>query len=120
MGRELKTYALVQFAVVLVGSVALLREAGGLPALQLLAGLFYVTLSLANIGGLLEGRSWAGVSEVVRLAVLGGAAILLLAAGAGPSLLLGGAAAFALASLAWTIRLRPLLTDPDPRAIVVM
>ena len=116
----LKRYALLQFVVVLIGAIALLRAAGELPPAEVLAGLFYVTLSLANIGGLLEGRTWAGVSEVVRLAVLGGATILLLAGGSGPAWLLAAAAAFAIGSLGWMLRLRPLLTDSDPRAIVVM
>jgi alkylglycerol monooxygenase len=120
VGRELKAYALVQFAVVLIGSLALLRSAAGLPVAETLAGLFYITLSLANIGGLLEARSWAGVSEVVRLVVLGGATVALLGSGQGPAWLLAGAAGFALLSFGWVVRLRPLLTDPDPRAIVVM
>jgi sterol desaturase/sphingolipid hydroxylase (fatty acid hydroxylase superfamily) len=117
---ELKAYGLIQFLIVLAGSLALLRAAGTLPLGQVLAGLFYITLSLGNIGGLLEARSWAGISEVVRLVVLGGAALALLASGQGPSWLLLSAAIISAASLSWVIRLRPQLTDPDPRAIVAM
>jgi alkylglycerol monooxygenase len=118
--RELKTYALVQFLVVLAAALALLRSASGLPVVEILAGLFYVTLSLGNIGGILEGRSWAGVSEAVRLVALGGATAVLLAGGHGPRGLLAAATGFALLSLVWIVRLRPALTDPDPRAVVVM
>ncbi len=116
----LKAYALIQFLVVLVASVAFLRVAGTLPALEVLAGLFYITLSLANIGGLMEARSWAGVSEVMRLLVLGGAALALLATGEGHPWWLGIAVGFAIISLAAILRLRSQLTDPDPRAVIAM
>ncbi|HTL04637.1 MAG TPA: sterol desaturase family protein [Gemmatimonadales bacterium] len=116
----LKAYALVQFVAVLIGSLALLRAAKGLSAAELLAAGFYVALSLGNIGGVLEARSWAGVSEAVRLVVLGGAVIAALAAGGAPSVLLVLLAVFAVLSLGWLLRLRPLLRDPDPRAIVAM
>ena len=116
----LKAYALVQFLVVLVASVAFLRGAGTMPLPEVLAGLFYITLSLANIGGLMEARSWAGVSEVVRLVVLGIAALVLLGAGQGPAWWLLGAAGFAMVSGVTIVRLRPQLTDSDPRAIIAM
>ncbi len=116
----LKRYALIQFVVVLGGSLVLLSVASKLPLGQMLAGLFYITLSLANIGGLMEARSWAGVSEGVRLVVLGGAALALLAAGQGQAWWLVLAVGFALVSLVTIMRLRPQLTDPDPRAIIAM
>ena len=118
--RALRGYASAQFLVVLPGSLALLQAAPRLAPAELLAGMFYVTVSLGGIGGVLEARSWAGVSEAVRLAVLGGAALVLLAAGAAPPWLLGPAAAFAAASLVWVLRLRPLLTSSDVRAVVAM
>lgn len=114
----LKAYALVQFVVVLAGSLALLGAVPRLQAAELLAGGFYVALSLGNIGGILEARSWAGVSEAVRLAVLGGAALWAGTSGASPAWLAG--TAFAAASLVWLVRLRPLLTSRDARAVVVM
>lgn len=117
---ELKAYGLIQFVIVLAGSLALLRWASTLSLAQLLAGLFYVTLSLGNIGGLLEARSWAGVSEVVRLVVLGGATLGLAASGQGSAWLLLTGSLFSTLSLLWVLRLRPQLTDPDPRAIIVM
>ncbi len=73
----LKLDAFVQFVSVVVGSVALL-----------------------------EGRSWATLSEVVRLAVLAVAAVILAVEGraAAPPLLLG--AAFAIGSAGWIVTLR--------------
>ncbi|HEV8599663.1 MAG TPA: sterol desaturase family protein [Gemmatimonadales bacterium] len=117
---ELKGYALVQFLVVLAGSLALLGAVNSLPAAEVLAGGFYIAVSLGNIGGVLEARSWAGVSEAVRLVVLGGVAALLLATGAAPEWLLVPLLLFALGSLGWILRLRGLLTSSDVRAVVVM
>jgi sterol desaturase/sphingolipid hydroxylase (fatty acid hydroxylase superfamily) len=116
----LRSYALTQFVVTLAGAIALLDAAGRMPLVSSLAGAFYVVLSLANIGGLLEARSWAGVSEVMRLVVLGGVAGVLLAGGAGPAWLLAAALGFAGMSVVWVMRLRPLLTSSDARAIVAM
>ena len=116
----LKRYAAVQFGIVLVASLAFLRVAPTLTVPQLLGGLFYITLSLANVGGLFEARAWTGLCEAVRLVALGGAAAALLASGAAPAWLAGGATVLAAGSLVWILRLRPLLTDPDPRAVVVM
>ncbi len=116
----LRWYATAQFVAALAGSLALLEAAPRLAAAELLAGMFYVTVSLGGIGGVLEARSWAGVSEAVRLAVLGGAALVLLATGAGPGWLLAAATVFAAGSLGWIVRLRPLLTSSDVRAVVAM
>ena len=120
VAQELKLYALVQFVVVLAGSLALLRAVGTLAPAELLAGGFYIALSLGNIGGVLEARSWAGVSEAMRLVVLGGVGAVLLAAGSGPAWLPAAGVVFALGSLGWLLRLRPQLRDSDPRAIVAM
>lgn len=117
---KLKGYALAQFLVVLAGSLALLNTASSLTAAELLAGGFYIALSLGNIGGVLEGRSWAGVSEAVRLVVLGGAALAAWLTGAAPVWLLAPACLFAVGSLLWLMRLRPQLTSSDVRAIVAM
>lgn len=118
--QALKAYALVQFVMVLLASVALLRMARALPLAELLAAGFYIALSLGNIGGVLEARSWAGVSEAVRLVILGGVAVALWTNGGGPAWLLVATMSFAAVSLAWLLWLRPLLRDPDPRAIVAM
>lgn len=118
--RPLQRYAVTQFLVVLLASIAFLQAASSLPDVTLVAGMFYVLLSLGNIGGILESRAWAGPSETARLLILGGAAGALLAMGGGPAWLLALAVAFAVVSLGWLARLRPLLTSSDPRAIVAM
>jgi sterol desaturase/sphingolipid hydroxylase (fatty acid hydroxylase superfamily) len=116
----LRAYALVQFLVVLAGAVALLDAASRLPLTSTLVGGFWVALSLANIGGMLEARSWAGLSELMRLVALGGAAALLLMTGAGPAWMLAAGLALAALSVIWVLRLRPLLTSSDARAVVAM
>ena len=117
---ELRRYAMAQFLAVLLASVAVLNAASGLPPATLVAATFYVLLSLGNIGGILEARAWSGPSEIARLLILGGVSGLLLAGGAGSPWPAVAAAGFALMSLLWIIRLRPLLTSSDARAIVVM
>lgn len=116
----LRLYALVQFVVVLVGSVAFLEAAGSLPAGHVMAGIFYIALSLVNIGGVLEARSWASVSEVARLTVLGGVAAMLWWQGTGPGWIPAAAVAFAIASITWVVILRPRFGPSDARAILVM
>jgi len=118
--RPLQRYAVAQFLVVLLASVAFLQAARGLSGATLVAGTFYVLLSLGNIGGILEARAWAGPSETARLIIMGGAAGVLLATGGRSPWLLLLAVVFAVGSLGWVMRLRPLLTSQDPRAIVAM
>jgi len=117
---DLRRYAVAQFLAVLLASVAVLNAASGLPAASLVAATFYVLLSLGNIGGILEARAWSAPSEIARLLILGGVSGVLLAGGGGSPWMLGGALAFALLSLLWIVRLRPLLTSSDARAVVVM
>jgi alkylglycerol monooxygenase len=116
----LKPYALTQFGVTLAGAMALLDAVPRMSMTSALAGAFYVVLSLANVAGILEARSWAGLSEAVRLVVLGGVAAVFLASGAGPGWLLAAAVGFAVVSLVWVVRLRPLLTSSDARAVIAM
>ena len=118
--RPLQRYAVAQFLVVLLASVAFLQAARGLSGATLVAGTFYVLLSLGNIGGILEARAWAGPSETARLIIMGGAAGVLLATGGGSPWLLLLAVLFAVGSLGWVMRLRALLTSADARAVVVM
>jgi sterol desaturase/sphingolipid hydroxylase (fatty acid hydroxylase superfamily) len=116
----LQRYAVAQFIVVLLASVAFLNAASGMPGVTLLAGTFYVLLSLGNIGGILEARAWAGPSETARLLIMGGMSAVLFANGAGPAWLVLGAVGCSALSLVWIVRLKSLLTSPDPRAIVAM
>jgi alkylglycerol monooxygenase len=117
---DLRRYAVSQFLAVLLASVAVLNAASTLPAASLVAATFYVLLSLGNIGGILEARAWSGPSEIARLLILGGVSGVLLAGGTGSPWLLAAAIAFALLSLRWILRLRPLLTSSDARAVMVM
>jgi sterol desaturase/sphingolipid hydroxylase (fatty acid hydroxylase superfamily) len=117
---HLRLYALVQFVVVLVGSIAFLEAAGSLAAGHVMAGIFYIALSLVNVGGVLEARSWASVSEVARLTVLGGVAAMLWWQGSGPVWIPAAAVAFAIASIAWVVILRPRFGPSDARPILVM
>lgn len=103
---RLQAYAFAQFAVALVAAVGLLEAAGSLPAGQTLAGMFYLMLTLSNVGALLEGRAWAAVSELVRLAVLAAACLALLLLGRGSAPVLGAALAFGVGSAAWIAGLR--------------
>lgn len=118
--RPLQRYAVAQFLVVLLASVAFLQAASGMSGLTLAAGTFYVLLSLGNIGGILEARAWAGPSETARLLILAGVSAVLLANGSGPAWLFTSAVVFALLSLGWMVRLKGLLTSADARAVVVM
>jgi len=105
--RPLLVYAVAQFLTVLVASVALLDHASSLPFGQTLAGVFYLALALGNLGGVIEGRAWSAVSELVRLAVLGVAAGTLLWLDRAGAWLLWPAVIFALGSSVWITRLRP-------------
>lgn len=104
----LRLYAALHFAAILAGAMQLLGAAQALPTGQVFAGAFYLILSLGNIGGVLEARSWALVSEAGRLVILGGACAVLLALGVGPPWLLGGALVFAAGSGVWLARMRGL------------
>jgi hypothetical protein len=114
------TYSVVQFILVLIGSVAFLTAASSLSRLHLLAGTFYVFLSLGNIGGILESRAWAGPSETSRVVILGVVATVLLADGAASPWILVPAIGLALGSLVWFRRIRALLTSLDARAVMAM
>ena len=72
----LSGYALVQFVLTVPPALWLLHSANVLPASSLSAGIFYVALSLTNVGGVLEGRRWAFTTEQARLGALGVAAVL--------------------------------------------
>ena len=86
----LRWYALGHFALVTPAALWLLARANALPPLQLGAGIFYLALTLTNVGGVLEARRWARVAEAARLVALGGAGAALWytrAGGVGPLVL---------------------------------
>ncbi|MFQ5538531.1 MAG: sterol desaturase family protein, partial [Gemmatimonadota bacterium] len=64
-------YGFLHFGVALAAAVVLLFNAGTLPTAHLLAGGFYVTLTLAGVGGVFETARWAGPMETWRNVVLG-------------------------------------------------
>jgi sterol desaturase/sphingolipid hydroxylase (fatty acid hydroxylase superfamily) len=74
-------YALVQFVVLVVATVALsyLPAAAGIPGK--LAGIGLVVWGLVNLGALLDGRSWASRSEAARVVLAPGVPLMLLSGG---------------------------------------
>jgi hypothetical protein len=105
--RAVAAYALGQFVVTLVASIRILALSRTLPLHQNLALVFYVALTLMNIGALFEGRRWAFSLEAARLATSLGIAAVLGATGGVPlPLAVSGAAyaALSLAMLAWARR----------------
>jgi hypothetical protein len=116
----LRAYALIQFVVVLVASVALLNATGSMTGAAIVAASFHVLLSLGNIGGVLESRRWTALTEPARLLALAVAAALLGLTGTLVLPLAALALLFALGSLLWFLRLLPRLTSSDVRAIVAM
>ena len=115
---SLKAYATTQFIVVVIASTMLTGRAATLPAAELMAGVFYLVLALSNIGAIFEGRSWAALSEFVRLLALGVAVAALAAAGRGPTTLLLGMLGFTAVSAWWILWLRPAFAlVPEPGQI---
>ncbi|HET9514412.1 MAG TPA: sterol desaturase family protein [Gemmatimonadales bacterium] len=108
----IRRYTFVQFVVALLAAVALLRYARELTPLQIGVVAFYITLTLSNLGSLLEGARWVGAMEVARLATLVVTAGVLLAFPRFDSALVAAAGLFGIASITWYWRLsraRPLL-----------
>jgi sterol desaturase/sphingolipid hydroxylase (fatty acid hydroxylase superfamily) len=106
----LLAYVFVQFVGVNMGAVAFFFQSGAWPvSLKAVAGLALV-VSLASLGGLLDRRAWAKHLEAARLLAGLTAAALLVGSS---SYAVAGAAAAAL-SLAWLVRLRPLLRRAAP------
>jgi hypothetical protein len=104
-----RRYAVVQFALVVLAAMAVLRFASALSWFQVGVLVFYLTVTLSNLGSLLEGRPWVYSVELARLLTLVAVAGALLALGRfTPSVLLA-IGTFGLASLAWFVRLRPLV-----------
>jgi sterol desaturase/sphingolipid hydroxylase (fatty acid hydroxylase superfamily) len=67
----LARYALAHFALVIPAALWLLSAAPSLRPARLAAGCFYVALTLTNVGGVLEARRWAYLTEHARLIALG-------------------------------------------------
>jgi alkylglycerol monooxygenase len=121
VARGVKVYAGAHFVVTLVASVRLLQVAGGWPVAHTAASVFYVGLTLANLGALLEGQRWALGSELARLAALAAAGGAMLA-GLGDAPSYAGAALLAAAgaSAACLWGLRRYLNAPMQMAPALM
>jgi sterol desaturase/sphingolipid hydroxylase (fatty acid hydroxylase superfamily) len=104
-----RRYAVAQFGLAVVGALATLRFAAELTWFQTGVLVFYLTVSLSNLGSLLEARRWVYSMELARLATLVGVSVLLYLMGRFDPLPVAAAALVGLGSLAWFIRLRPLV-----------
>lgn len=119
--RALSWYALVQFALVIPAALGYLGRADTLSAGQLAGGAFYLVLTLTNVGGVLEARRWAFVSEQARLGALmvAGVALAVMAVPeattvASRSVVSGLAlTTVCLASLVWLYMLRVAFVAPS-------
>ena len=95
-------YAFVQFVAVLLGTLAALKAADRLPAWQLAVIVFYVALSLSNLGSLLENAGWVRPMEIARLVTLIlVAAVLLFAFPRFDARVVGAVGLFGIVSLFW-------------------
>jgi alkylglycerol monooxygenase len=77
--RAQQRYALLQFVVLLIAAYLTLLAAGTLVAHEVAAMLFFVTLGLANVGAIFEGRRGIVGIEFARLATMAVAASVFLA-----------------------------------------
>jgi sterol desaturase/sphingolipid hydroxylase (fatty acid hydroxylase superfamily) len=76
VSEGLKRYVLVQWVVLLVGVFCFLMWGAALSLVSLLAVSALVTLSIAALPGLVEGKAWAKPAEVARLLSAPGVAAL--------------------------------------------
>jgi len=72
--RSHQSYAGAQFLAILVAAYLTLVNAPTLATHEIATMLFLVTIGLANIGAILEGRSWIAGMEFARLATVAAAA----------------------------------------------
>jgi alkylglycerol monooxygenase len=94
--RAVALYTAVHLGVVIGVVLKVVLPAEAPVLLRLLAGTF-VLVTLGILGGLLDGRAWANRTEWMRLAALGGSALLLPASAS----VRVGLAFIALASMLW-------------------
>lgn len=101
-----RRYTMVQFGLAVLGSLAVLQFAPDLTWFQTGVLVFYLTVSLSNLGGLLEGRRWVYSVELARLATLVGVSGVLYLLGRFDPLPVAATGLLGLASLAWLVQLR--------------
>jgi sterol desaturase/sphingolipid hydroxylase (fatty acid hydroxylase superfamily) len=109
LSKGLRSYVLAQFVVAILGTVAFLFRGGQLAIPLQVAAAVMVAASLASLGGLLDGRSWAFSGETVRLLLVSLALVLL----PGPGAVAGVGLALSAASLLWLFRVRPVGATPQ-------
>ena len=80
----LSRYALTHFGLVVPAVLWVLQRASTMPIAHLATAAFYVVLTLTNVGGMLERRRWALLSEQARVGALGTAGVLLAWRGTAP------------------------------------
>jgi len=100
----LRRYALFQFSVLVVATIALSAAVGGLDASVKLVGTVLIAWGFANLGALFDGRRWASWSEAVRAGVAPGAPLALLSGNIAWAM----AAALALGALLFWVWCSPL------------
>lgn len=103
--RALQAYAAAQFFALLVAAYLTLVSAGSMQAHEIAAMLFVVTLGLANVGALFEGRTWVFAIEFARLATMTVAASAFLLRGQ-HTILAALAVACSVASFVWLLFFR--------------
>lgn len=106
-----KWYTAVHFVLVIVVALRLLQASSRLDVAANATAVFYIAVSLANVGALLEGQAWAYRAEQARLVALGAAGAAL-ALGGGASVTGLGLVAGSVASLAALRAVRPHLSAP--------
>ena len=79
--REQQAYATAQFLAILVAAYVTLVSASKLAAHEVAAMLFFVTLGLANVGAIFEGRTFVFGIELARLATIAAAASVFIVRG---------------------------------------
>ncbi len=103
--RPQQWYAAAQFVTILVAAYLTLVNARTMAAHDIAAMLFVVTIGLANVGAIFEGRSWVFGMEFSRLATIAVAASVFVVRGEHVALASVALALSALSSLA-LLRLR--------------
>ena len=103
-------YAFTQFVVTVAVGTKVLMIVSSLTVPETAAIVFYLALSLTNIGGLLEGERWSLLLELARILSLSAAGITLL-------LTTGVSRAPVILALAWLVVsalwLRYVAAQPD-------
>ncbi|NJS15462.1 MAG: hypothetical protein HC788_13760 [Sphingopyxis sp.] len=99
---------------ILIAAYLTLVNASTLAAHEVAAMLFFVTLSLANVGALFEGRTWVVPIELARLATIAVAASAFIVRREHTALAIVVLATCALSAL-WVMRLRTTVAHrPEP------